>query len=218
MPDDERIIDIVGEGVTDLGVGGDRPCLPTSGVLPILVHGLCGHPNSMKVRRRKAAFLMGRGQCEKLRFAMTQYRGSRGVVYVVDTDGDHPGRIDRLRAIRDSIMPAYPAVVGVAHPCIEAWLLGDPKAIRRAFGLPQPIAVTETPEELPATKDKTGGDPKAVLGRCLGRSGAMPADKTTRIALQIRDYEALHQRCPKSFTPFADEVIERIKPIFETNG
>jgi len=40
--------------------------------------------------------------------------------------------------------------VGVAHPCVEAWLLVDSLAIARALGLSNSVVVPSNPESLPA--------------------------------------------------------------------
>lgn len=137
MPEPEPVIEIIGEGRTDRGRGGDQPERPTTGVLPILVHGLCDRPESMRVRRRPLPFLQGKGLWQKVRFAKRQSfnSGSAGLVFVLDTEGNHPGPLDQLRRGREFELPMYPAAIGVAHPCIESWLLADASAISRAMGL-----------------------------------------------------------------------------------
>ena len=59
-PEAASVIEIVGEGKTDLGEGGDRPEAPSTGVVPILVHRLCHHPESMRVRRKPLPSLQGK--------------------------------------------------------------------------------------------------------------------------------------------------------------
>jgi hypothetical protein len=46
----------------------------------------------------------------------------------------------------------------------------------------------------------------------------LSATETTQILQEIRDLDAMRTRCPRSFAPFADEVLAIIKPIFERNG
>jgi hypothetical protein len=98
-PEPVYVIDIVGEGRTDRGRGADQPEVPTNGVLPVLVHRLCNRPVSMRVRRRPLPFLQGKGLWQKVRFAKRQAfnSGSAGLVFVLDTEGNHPGQLDQLR-------------------------------------------------------------------------------------------------------------------------
>ncbi len=218
MPEPGPVIEIVGEGRTDSGRGGDQPELPTSGVVPVLVHRLCDRPSSMRVRRRPLPFLQGKGVWQKLRSAKRQAfnSGSAGPVFVLDTEGNHPGQLEQLRRGRDFELPNYPAAIGVAHPCIEAWLLADASAISRALELEHPVEVPPEPETLPAPcKDRTQ-NPKIRLARCAGLNRHLSATETTQIARTIRDLDAIRNRCPMSFAPFADEVRRIIRPIFET--
>lgn len=216
MPDAAHVIDIVGEGKTDRGRGGDQPEAPTTGVVPVLVHRLCDRPDAMRVRRRGLPFLQGKGLWQKVRFAKRQAfnSGSAGLVFVLDTEGDHPGQLEQLQRGRDSELLDDPAAVGVAHPCIEAWLLADGSAISRAMGLSQRVDVPAAPESLPAPCKDRNQNPKAVLGRCAGQQRPLSASETTRIVQGIHDVNAIRTYCPIGFAPFADEVIGIIKPIF----
>jgi hypothetical protein len=218
-PEAAPIIEIVGEGKTDLGKGGDRPEAPTAGVVPILVHRLCDRPESMRVRRRPLPSLQRKSLWQKVQFAKRQafYNGSAGFAFVVDTEGDHPGQLEKLKRGRDFELREYPAAVGVAHPCIEAWLLADASAISRVLGLAQRADVPEAPESLPAPCKDRKQNPKAVLGRCAGQDRPLSSAQTTRIVQEIRDLDAIRTRCPISFAPFAKEVIGIIRPLFETS-
>jgi hypothetical protein len=219
MPEHEPVIEIIGEGRTDRGRGGDQPERPTTGVLPILVHGLCDRPDSMRVRRRALQFLQGKSLWKKVQFAKRQafYSGSAGLVFVLDTEGNHPGQLDQLRRGRDSELRTYPAAIGVAHPCIEAWLLADAAAITRALGLGERAYVPSEPESLPAPCKDRNQNPKAHLARCTELNRHLSSAETTRIVQEIRDLSAIRTRCPISFAPFADEVVGMIRPIFERN-
>jgi hypothetical protein len=214
------IIEIVGEGRTDSGRGGIQPEIPTTGVVPVLVHRLCNEPDSMRVRRRPLPFLQGKGLWQKVRFAKRQAfnSGSAALVFVLDTEGNHPAQLDKLRRGRDFELSEYPAAIGVAHPCLEAWLLSDGAAITRAIGLAlQPDVPTE-PELLPAPHHDRSHNPKIILGRCASLNRPLSSKETTKIALEIRDLNTIRARCPTSFAPFADEVTGRITPIFNPNG
>ncbi len=87
-PESARVIEIIGEGKTDIGKGHDRPEPPTRGVVPILVHRLCGEPGSMQVRRKPMTHLQGKGLWQKVAFAKRQayYNRSAGVVFVRSGD------------------------------------------------------------------------------------------------------------------------------------
>jgi hypothetical protein len=217
-PEAGHVIDIVGEGKTDRGQGADRPEAPTDGV--VLVHRLCDRPDSMRVRRRPLPFLQGKGLWQKVRFAKRNAfnSGSAGLVFVLDTEGDHPGQLEQLQRGRDSELLDYPAAVGVAHPCVEAWLLADASAIARALGLARRVDVPAEPESLPAPCKDRDQNPKAVLGRCVGRNRPLSSAETTGIVHAIRHLNLIRTRCPIGFAPFADEVVGIIKPIFEKNS
>jgi hypothetical protein len=218
-PEVGPIIEIVGEGKTDFGKGGDQPEAPTAGVVPILVHRLCDRPGSMRVRRRPLPSLQRKSLWQKVQFAKRQayYNGSAGFAFVVDTEGDHPGQLEQLQRGRDFELREYPAAVGVAHPCIEAWLLADASAISRVLGLAQRADVPEAPESLPAPCKDRKQNPKAVLGRCAGQERPLSSAQTTRIVQEIRDLDAIRTRCPISFAPFAEDVVGIIRPLFETD-
>ena len=219
MPELELIIEIVGEGKTDRGRGDEQPAPPTTGVVPIFVHRLCDRPGSMRVRRRPLPFLQGKGLWQKVRFAKRQSfnSGSAGLVFVVDTEGNHPGQLQELMRGRDFELAGYRSAVGVAHPCIEAWLLADALAISRAMGLSLLPQVPAEPESLPAPCKDRVHNPKILLSRCAGLNRPLSSTEATRVAL-LQDLQAIRSRCQSSFAPFADEIIEIIKPIFMTNG
>jgi hypothetical protein len=218
MPELGPVIDIVGEGKTDRGRGDEQPAPPTDGVVPIFVHRLCNRPGTMRVRRRPLPFLQGKGLWQKVRFAKRQAfnSGSAGLVFVLDTEGNHPGQLRELQRGRDYELKEYPTAVGAAHPCIEAWLLADASALSRAMGLALQPQLPAEPESLPAPCKDRGHNPKVLLSRCAGLNRPLSSAEAARIAL-LQDLQAIRNRCPASFAPFADEVIGVIRPIFRTN-
>ncbi len=220
MSDMAFLIEIVGEGKSDRGQTSDLPGPPNVGVVPVLVHLLCESPQSMRVRRRPLPFLQGKGLWQKVRFAKRQASnsGSAGLVFVLDTEGEHPGVLHEMRRGRDSELPHYPTAVGVAHPCIEAWLLADGPAISRAMNLALKLALPSEPESLSAPCKDRAQNPKTALRDCAGLSRLLASEEMTRIAREIRDLDAIRARCPISFAPFADEVVAKIRPMFVTNG
>lgn len=214
MPEPPVILEIFGEGKTDIGSATDSPQLPTDGVLPILVHTLCGKPQTMRVKRKAYYHLQGKNLSQKVRFAKLQAynnAGTQGVVFVMDTEGNLKKRLELTKA-RDHKSLDFPMAVGVAHPCIEAWLLADGPAIQRALQLAKPPDLPQNPEDLPSPNSDSQNNPKAVLQSCTGVKKAL---QKSRIAKELKDVTQIRERCPQGFAPFADEVGERLKPLFE---
>jgi hypothetical protein len=224
MPDPLVVIEFVGEGKTDLGEVSASPAVqaPDRGVLPILVHKLCAEPVSMRVIRRKFQLQQG-GLKRKLWFAQQQaaIRKSAGLAFVIDTEGESVSKMKKeLQEGRDEKYNDLPTAVGVAHPCIEAWLLADPDAIAKGMKLdPLSIPVPSHPEKLPApckerkVPRKNHTNPKTALADCVGSEDDLATKHTTVIARHL-DVGRLEARCPTSFKPFADEVRERLLPLF----
>ncbi len=217
-PERRVMLEIFGEGKTDIGEGAG-PDSPSTGVVPILVHALCGKPNGMLVKRRAFAFLQGKKLPQKVHFAKRQacYNGSAGAVFVVDSEGDTRELTKKkfdLEHGRDQALPEFPMAVGVAHPCIEAWLLADASAIRRACRLPRDPEMPHEPEQLPAPNRDRNACPKAVLGQVAGAKGPLESEEMWRIASEVRQLDLLRTRCPLGFAPFAEEVEHRIRPLF----
>jgi hypothetical protein len=207
-----------GEGKTDLGEGED-PDQPTTGVLPILVHTVCGKPNRMRVRRRRVAHLQGKGLWQKVRFARWQARGnSDGAVFVMDSEGPaklHKKVLSELHKGRDAPGPVLRMAVGVAHPCIEAWLLADASAIRRGVNLSGNPGVPDEPEGLPAPRQDDRRNPKTALAAaCRSPKHDVAASEKWAIAAATNDMDLVRVRCPLGFAPFADEVECHIRALF----
>ena len=208
-------VEFIGEGPTD--IGKDEPNGGISGVVPILVHKLCGSPSSLRVVRKTFASLQKGGLERKVGFAKTQavYNRSAGVVFVVDTEGDHPGKKrDELAKARDAKHLAFPMAIGVAHPCIETWLLADARQLRRASD-----QVPNQPEKLPAPNQDQNKNPKIVLADCVGLKKAdLSAAEKWSIARSITDVTVIETACPEGFAPFAAEIRDRIAPIFNASS
>lgn len=216
MASPDSVIEIFGEGKADVGKTTD-PELPKTGVVPILVYILCGHPASLRVKRKAGSFLQGKGWTQKVKFAKRQafYNGSAGVVFVLDTEGNLKERIKELVDGRDAGLIDFPMAVGAAHPCIEAWLLADAKAIRKGMELGVTPHVPDEPEGLPAPQHDRKHNPKTELAKCAGQGKSeLSAAEKDQIALALKDIALLCARCPLGFSPFAAEVEQRIRPIF----
>ncbi len=221
MSDNIHVIEIIGEGKTDSGPTDRSGAieLPDRGVVPILVHRLCGKPSSMRVKRKAIMFLQqGKTIAKKVQFAKRQavYNGSAGIVFVTDTEGDHRGQLEQLTEGRDAELPNFPAAIGVAHPCIEAWLLTDARALQDAAKLKGRPNLPAEPESLPAPCQDRDHNPKTVLRTALGvqRRQASSAEMEA-VASAVRDLGTIRAKCPIGFGPFALEIERQIQPIFK---
>ena len=219
-PEDRVVVEVFGEGKTDVG-HDPRPQPPTRGVVPILLHRLCGKPGSMFVKRYGIPFLQqkntGRGLHRKVTAAkkLARQNRSHAAVFVMDSEGDLKGRREELAKGRDAGPLCLPMVIGVAHPCIEAWLLSDGTAIRRGLELQATPAVPENPEELAPPSQDGKVNPKKELVRAAGfKKKELSAAQKDSIAAAMNDMELPRTRCPLGFAPFADEVQEHIRPLF----
>ena len=215
------VIEVLGEGKTDVGeldrAKRTQPEPPSVGVVPVLLSKLCGSPASLHVIRRRVAFLQQGTLTRKVAFAKTQafYNRSAGVVFVVDTEGDSPDKKRaELSAGRDFKLPDYPTAIGVAHTCIEVWLLADAGAIARGLKLASLPEVPPDPEALPAPRKDRDHNPKTVLAQCAGTSGTLSSGEATRIAREMNDLRLAETRCPRGFAPFAADVREQLTNLF----
>ncbi|MGD0383419.1 MAG: hypothetical protein ABSA77_07865 [Thermoguttaceae bacterium] len=223
QPEGNIIVEIYGEGKTDVGplVRDMKPELPRRGVVPIIVHALCGRPEKMLVKHYGVIFLQrkdtGHGLWQKVRFARRQafYNRSNGAVFVVDSEGDLMAKREALSKGRDEARTSLPMAVGVAHPCIESWLLTDPDAIKRALNLNITPETPRNPEGLPAPKKNRNHNPKTVLRVAAGIvHQELSADQKDQIASAMYDMDVIRKGCPLGFAPFADEVESHIRPLF----
>ncbi len=213
-------IEIIGEGKTD--IGATRPSesqadIPLSGVIPILVHRLCGQPKNMQVIRRKIADLQGGGLVNKVRFArqVAARNQSAGCVMVIDSEGDHQGQLAKVERGRKEARTNIPMAIGVAHPCIESWLLADGRVIQKALGLEKTPDLPNESEQLPAPRSNRDHNPKTVLVTHAQLSrNEIGAEQAWEVARSTKDLDDLRKRCPLSFAPFALEVETHIKPLF----
>jgi hypothetical protein len=210
-------IELFGEGKAEVGSLEESVTPPTNGILPRLVHALCGKPDNMRVRRRAPAFLEGKGMVQKVRFAKRQarYNESAGAVFILDTEGNQSERMRELTEGRDAELPEFPMAVGAPHPCIEAWLLADPAAIKKGMQLERTPETPDDLECLPAPSQDRKRNPKIILAvSCNVNRAELSAKEKDQIASEIRVLERLRERCPTSFAPFADEIERIIRPLF----
>ncbi len=213
MPDaaDENpvVFEVFGEGKTDVGGESSISRLPDEGVVPILVHRICGMPSVMRVKTKTYAHLQGKGLWQKVRFSNRQafYNGTHGAVFVVDTEGNDK-TISELIKGRDHELPDFPMAVGAPRPCIESWLLADSSAVRRSLGSSCSTALPEDPESLPAPCIDRRHNPKTVLAE----QGVDSQRQKDSIARNL-DITMVCDRCLLSFKPFVVEVETHLRPL-----
>ena len=213
------VIEVIGEGIADIGLE-QKLDLPDSGIVPILLHKLCGKPSRMRIKRKAIAFLSGKGLAKKVQFAKRQafYNRSHAAVFVVDSEGGHKELQAKQRDLQDGRgreLPDFPMAIGVAHPCIESWLLAAPEAIRRGLQLAATPQGPAEPERFAAPCQDRRNNPKTVLSALAARGGSeLSAAEKDKIAAAINDLAQLRARCPLGFAPFADEAERHIRTLF----
>lgn len=219
--DEGVVIEFVLEGTTE-GAADSTPQPPNRGILPILVHKLCGKPENMRVVGRAFSHLAGRGLAQKIKFARQRAINecSAGVIFELDSEGDAKEQKKTLSELdRGRRMHAveFPTAIGVAQPCIESWLLCDGPAIRRAMNLSESPNLPDKPESLSAPCKDRKRNPKTVLAEAGGvanRKQELSTAEKDKIAGALDDLQLLCERCPLSFAPFAEEVEREVKPLF----
>ncbi len=139
--------------------------------------------------------------------------GHDGIAIVHDSEGHSPkSKRMEMEAGRDTERSSFPTVIGLAVPCLEAWLSADGTAIKRGLRLNERPTVPERPEEF-----RTGKAPGPHYKRHLAQlAGAAKKDlsaiEKSKIA-ELIDLTSLVEHCP-SFQAFADEIADRLAPLF----
>ncbi len=208
----EVVIEICGEGKTDVAKMDDAPVTADAGVVTVLARRLCDDPPTLRVKRTPLMFLQGGKplwQKAWLFKRSAQINGSAGCVFVMDSEGQPTTVRADLERGRSHGLPDFPMAIGVAHPCIESWLLSDAPAVRRGLGLNQRPAVPPQPESLPAPQANRTNNPKTALLACHPNNRHPNLAEKTAIAEHLT-FATAEQVCP-SFAAFATEVRERIR-------
>lgn len=140
------------------------------------------------------------------------------LVFVRDVDKEHGARrssVERrrkLRAMHEQVEAGFKAtgstVIAVkATPCrmIEAWALGDRKALERLGVKLERLGDVphEVEEAWGQERDPSSNHPKCLLRRVLERD---PTAIDFEDIARETDPSTLAKRCPDSFAPFLDEV------------
>ncbi|MGL6073387.1 MAG: DUF4276 family protein [Fimbriiglobus sp.] len=210
------VIEIFGEGKTDIGYSDSKPVPAMEGVVPVLTRRLCGDPPQLLVKRTpEHAFMHNKPRTKKVLFAKRQSRinGHAACVYVVDTEGKKEKVREELETGRAGESPEFPMAVGVAHPCIESWLLADASAIRRGFGLTgQRPVVPPEPEAIPLHDAQGNNQLKLRLAACHPNNRHPNLAEKSAIA-EYLDLAVGEARCP-SFAAFAVEVRTYVRDRF----
>lgn len=220
----KRRIIVFGEGAHELGQRLDR-ALSTDDLpaLPCLVHRLLDEPDQAEyscAAFKSVPAVHGRGPKfgKKVKRAILKAHrdGHDGAVILIDRDArPDVERIQPMRRARDEMVDGWypPCAVGTAVEAFDAWMIADPKAIEQAGGDPKnshrdPEALDGTPGSGQHPKDKAAG----IFGglKALGSKYAAAAKHA--------DLGLLRRRCPRGFEPFAQEVEQRIAPVFGPTG
>lgn len=207
---DTLVIDYFSDGKANLAV------------VPLIVRTICGRSRDIYARENPIRFLQrsvsGSGWSQKATAARKLANDNRasGAVFVIDSEGDIR-RQAQLTAGRDRGPTDVPMAVGVAHPCIEAWLLVDGTAIRRGLALEKTPETPPLPESLPESGRTKGKEAKRRLQQCAEMPKPLSATQMSAIATAINKHSLplLRTGCPLGFAPFAEEVEERIRPLFD---
>jgi hypothetical protein len=121
--------------------------------------------------------------------------------------------MDRMRAaVENGFAQAgtgLRCVAGTPLRTVEAWALGDMRAVARASGRKQPASLPKPPEELwgPA-RDPSSNHPKHVLHRQFEHQ---PGHEDYATIAEHADLDVLSRNCPKSFAPFADGLRDALR-------
>jgi len=213
-------IAVYGDGQSELGrrVGWGQTCSePDLPALPRLVSRLTHAPAQTQYVPRlfKPEKHTHRGP-DLSRMAKKAIRTMRqatkeqcaAVVILVDRDEAGLARVRELRTGRDSVPAEYnlPCAVGEAVHTFDAWMIADAQAVEAAGGSLGGIPLDQPEALLPERA-------KQLAKQALGHLGSM-TDAFARVAQRV-DLKGLAQRCPRGFAPFAGEVRERIRPIFD---
>lgn len=148
----------------------------------------------------------------KLRYAVRVARDGNvsGIVAVVDAD--RAKRRERLKQLQDgrkldrASLLQFPTAVGEAVPHVDAWLLDDPQAIRRALGLPANVSIPTV---------RTSKSPKRDLNELIDQSsqlGNSVSDVLAAIA-RLFDPTRCHHQSETGFKSFVADVSGEIGPV-----
>jgi hypothetical protein len=212
----------VGEGNTDIGRVDFAPNQPrpAGGVVATLARRVCpAISDSLAIRWTEITRLSrtkARGFAGKVAAALllSQVYECCGTICVVDCDGN-PDRLDELHEGRDrgfaALSAAHKVACGVAIESIEAWTLGDCRAIAEELGVTESDVSALLPrgkgvEELKESSEREDYRPKALLKRIASLDRREDSTEFRKAVAGRADVARLGQTCPRGFKPFAEEV------------
>lgn len=218
----------VGEGVTDVGAEGGPSAVQTTaprdgsdegrprGVIPILVLRVlacarCQPSLRLAAKSRFLRRMHGRGFARKVKAAMVDAVRDRAiaVVVVADRGGErNRKRLEEMKKGRDDAAQDginVPAALGLAVEELEAWLLADETAISATTGMTLAGALPD-PE--------SDNNPKSTLSRLYSQATARKDRWRLHEAIADGiDLDSLARRCPRGFSPFQQEILERLSHL-----
>jgi hypothetical protein len=219
----------VGEGQHDIGKATFSPNQPrpAGGVMPVLAGKLAQiSENSLAISFREIPLFdrerRGSGLAKKVEAAilLSQRFECAGTICVSDRDGKE-GRLEQLAqgkvAGQSLLNQPHPVACGLAVESIEAWTLGDPRAIADVLGL-EPAEVEakcrtgKHLEELKETSGKPDHRPKSLLQTLAQLKHRDDGEEFRREVAQRADIGRLESACPKGFAPFAAEIRREFGP------
>lgn len=192
---------------------------PVGGVLPVLARKVAPgiEPEGLAVRLREITRLSpikksGLDAKAKGAVLLARKHGCEGLVIVADQDGKlDEKRLDQLQSCASFAEgQGVRVAVGLAVESIEAWSLGDPRAIANVLGVDEGAVRRLYPrkhiEELLENSGKEEHRPKPLMQRLAQLGGRSDGtDLRVEIAGQT-DVEVLEAACPLGFALFANSI------------
>lgn len=139
--------------------------------------------------------------------------GCSVVVFMTDADtNSNTEQVKKVKEIDDGFALIINDVIGVA--CVpqatsECWLLSDSEAWESLGLISQKTFPKVSPETLWGTRtDPLGHHPHQVFKRVSDEAN-LPDDRSTRVSVsELSSLIKIKQRCPASFTDFADKLAK----------
>jgi hypothetical protein len=171
-------------------------------------------PTAWKRLRQKAGVS---GYRRQLQYLIREARDASAVALIATVDKDKEARRQKLRELlkaRDddrASSPAFPTALGEAAPHGEAWLLDDPVAVRRAFGLESDYQVPNV------VKVNSPKDTLEELKRHSNRAEDPILEILTDIAKLVDPTRCVHAK-ETGFHGLLEEVRRELAPVTSQCG
>lgn len=210
----------VGEGPNDMGLASYPPApRPAAGTIATLAQKVCpviapesialgwGELSRFNRDARKQGYEFKIGAAVEI----ASRHDCGGTVCVADRDRDET-RLHKMRQAMDEALqrrPGHQGVCGLAIESIEAWTLGDPKAIAEALGVEEgslPHYKAAKVEELYQRSGKPENKPKQLLDEICNIKHLKDCTEFRESVAAATDLERLKKNCPSGFKPFAEKL------------